>query len=218
MANEEKTLRQYLQASDVGSYTSAQIQLAEEIIDNYVGYQKKSVRIKFRGITTSGSTTELIDTSGDTDLNHNNNFFQRCIVQIIAGTNQGETRFIESSVESERKITVSVPFSNAIDDTSVYLIYQLAKFPRIQDEEQIVETYYKYVPEIIREAVKLQLEFISEQGDDFFNGGADLSNESIDDYSYTLREGLSGGEYARITSPKVRSLLKGIRNIKGKFR
>jgi len=191
-----------------------QISQAEEMIDAYVGFQNKHIKVKYKGLATDGTTTTVIDTSSDTPLNYNENYFNYCEVEVVAGTNEGETRQITSSDKSANSITVNEAFSAVIDSTSVYIIRQLGKFPRVRDVfantvdgESI---YYKSIPEAVKRAVAAQLQYIIEKGAEFFTGATDKDSEKIADYTYSVKPNTE-----RLIAPKARLLLQGIMNRKG---
>jgi len=191
-----------------------QISLAEEMIDAYIGFQRKHIQVQLEGIATSGDTTKLIDISDDTPLNYNENYFNYCEVEIVAGTNVGQRRQIISSSQSEKSITVSVAFTSAIDETSVYIIRQLGKFPRSKDvftkSVNGNDIYYKRIPEEVKRAVAAQLQYIIEKGTEFFAGATDKSSETIADYSYSVKD-----DAERLIAPKARLVLHGFVNRKG---
>jgi len=193
-----------------------QISQAEEMIDAYVGFQNKHIRVKYEGMATGGTTTTLLDTSSDSPLGYNDNYFNYCEVEVVAGTNVGEIRQIASSDGSANSITVNTAFTAAIDSTSVYIIRQLGKFPRVEDIfTKIVDSesiYYKSIPEAVKRAVAAQLQYIIEKGVEFFAGATDKSSEVIGDYQYTVKKGAE-----RLIAPKARMLLKGIMNRKGRL-
>lgn len=184
-----------------------QISQAEEMIDTYVRRADKFIPNQTQGQATSGSTTTLIDTSSDSHFNYDDDYFNGCEIEIIGGTNVGERRRISDFDKATKKITVANAFTAAIDNTSVYVIYQLGLFPRYKDVWHNSNVYYKRIPEAVKRAVAAQVEYIIEKGEDFFRGGADLKSESIDDYSYTRDNGASGS--AVLIAPKARQFLRG---------
>ena len=191
-----------------------QISQAEEMIDAYIGFQRKHIPIQFEGMATGGTTTKIIDTSDDSHLSYDKDYFNYCEVEIVAGTNVGERRQIISSDSADKSVTVSDAFTTAIDSTSVFIIRQLGKFPRVQDvfSQPVngLSVYYKRIPEEVKRAVAAQLQYIIEKGTEFFAGATDKSSENIADYSYTVKN-----DAERLIAPKARLILKGITNRKG---
>lgn len=217
-----ETKRGYATKSELESYADIaitdnaeaieRINLAEEIIDSYVGFQNKFMRYDITGQATSGTTTTLTDTSGDSQINGTNeNRFSYCILQILSGTNAGEERTIISN-DGDGVLTVESAFSSAIDSTSIYRIYQLGKFPRAIDYVSISDVYYKFIPEQVKRATLAQVEYMIDMGDDFFTGSVQKEGESIDGYSYKIK-----GDVRRIIAPKAREYLHGIVNRRGKL-
>ena len=218
-----ETKRGYITKAEVESYCDIAItdddeaiermELAEELIDQYVGFQNKFLRYEVDGIATDGTTTTLIDTSGDSLLDSSvDGRYEYCTIQVLSGTNAGEERLIIDHDVSESTIEVHEAFTSAIDDTSVYRIYQLAKFPRAKDVKIIDNVFYKYVPEQVKKAALAQVDYMLEMGDDFFNSGVDKNSENIDGYDYEVPKSVN-----RMIAPKARTYLKGIMSIKGKL-
>jgi hypothetical protein len=210
-----ETKRGYITKSEVESYCDIAItddaeaiermELAEEIIDKYVGFQNAFQRYEITGTATGGSTTTLVDSSGDTLLGGSiDDRYTYCVLHIIGGTNVGEERVITSQDSDTKTVTVQKAFTSAIDSTSVYRIYQLAKFPRSQDAKLIDGVYYKYIPEQVKKATLAQVEYMIEMGDDFFVSGIDKTNENIDGYNYQIPQ-----DVRRAVAPKAREYLKG---------
>jgi hypothetical protein len=221
MANEHKTLRQYLTENDIPKgATKEQVALAEGLIDQYVRFTTKAVGSQYHGMATAGTNTTIIDTSSDGHLNFSDNRFRYCVVEVIAGTNVGEIRAIISSNKEDKSVTVSEAFSAAIDTTSTYVIYQLGKFPRNVDSRSLNNIHYPYIPQAVREAVVAQVKFIIQMGDSYFNGNqGDIQSESIDDYSYSMGNSNGGGfdGMMKLLSPQARMLLKPFVNRKGQM-
>lgn len=185
------------------------ISQAEEMIDAYVGYVSPFLdkNQEADGKATGGTTTTLIDTSEDNHLSRTDGFFKGLELEFIGGTHAGERVRITDSVKDTRTLTFSPAVSGAVDDTDVYRIYQLGKFPRVQDTLIRENTYYKWIPEAVKRAVAAQVQYVIDKGDKFFTGGADFKAESIDDYSYERADGASGRE--AMIAPKARQLLRG---------
>lgn len=187
-----------------------QISQAEEIIDAYVGPQDKHVKEEYIGQATSGTTTTIIDTSDDTPLDYANGFFDYCEVEIVGGTNKGEIRQVSAYDKDTNTITVGTAFTAAVDSTTIYLIRQLSKFPRVKDVHVLSEQYYKTIPEAVKRATAAQLQYIVEKGTEFFAGATDKEGEGIGDYSYSNKKGLN-----LLIAPKARELLRGYINRTG---
>jgi len=215
-----ETKRGYITKEEVENYCDIAItdddeaiermELAEEIIDKYVGFQNAFMRYERSGTATGGTTTTLTDTSSSSQVNSiTENILSYCILEIISGTNSGESRMIISN-DTSGVLTVHSAFSSAIDSTSVYRIYQLAKFPRGVDYKLIDNVYYKYVPEQVKKATLAQIQYMIEMGDDFFISGVDKSSENIDGYDYETVKGTR-----REIAPKAREYLRGLVNRKG---
>jgi hypothetical protein len=211
-----ETKRGYITKAEVESYCDIAItdsdegiermELAEEIIDKYVGFQNSFVRYEVTGIATGGTTTTLIDTSGNSLLGSSvDGRYTYCTLQILSGTNAGEERLITQHDTSESEVTVHKAFTSAIDETCVYRIYQLAKFPRTEDVKIIDNVFYKFVPENVKKACLAQVEYMAEMGDDFFLSGVDKKSENIDGYQYEVPR-----DIRRSVAPKAREYLKGI--------
>ncbi len=215
-----ETKRGYITKAEVESYCDIAItdddeaiermELAEEIIDKYVGFQNSFMRYEISGKASDGTTTTLVDENVNSQIKvTTENWLTYCILEIIGGTNAGESRMITANSTSGT-ITVHKAFTSAIDNTSVYRIYQLAKFPRTQDATLVNSIYYKYIPEMVKKACLAQVQYMIEMGDDFFNSGADKESENIDGYSYKVKDGTR-----RMISPKAKDYLHGIMNRKG---
>lgn len=215
-----ETKRGYITKAEVESYCDIAItdnaeaiermNLAEDIIDKYVGFQNAFMRYDIVGTASSGTTTSLTDTNTGSQINSvTENIFSHCILEIIGGTNAGQSRTIISN-DTSGVLTLESAFSSAIDSTSVYRIYQVAKFPRAQDYSLVNNIYYKYIPEQVKNACLAQVQYMIEMGDDFFVSGSDKETENIDGYSYKVKDGTR-----RNVSPKAREYLIGIVNRKG---
>lgn len=216
------TKRQYVTLAEVSEYADIvisdndeaydQISLAEEMIDAYVGYQDKDIKEEYYGIATGGTTLTLIDSSTDTPLNFLDNYFKYCEIEVIEGTNSGQVRPISDYAKDTHTITVANAFTSAIDSTSVYVIRQSSKFPRVRDSYTLNQIYYKTIPDAVKRAVMAQVQYIIEMGTDFFMDVVDFDTESLDGVSYSVRSNAN-----RIIAPKARLYLRGIMNRKGKL-
>lgn len=219
------TLRNYVSLADAtaalpsASATLDRIDRAEQAIDDYVGYQCRSVEESFRGTASSSTSTTLVDTNPASQLHIIDGWFQNCIVEIIGGTGKGQRRFISDSSYDNRSVTITDAWDTPPDTTSFYRIYQLAKFPRAGSDDvftrQDGRRYYKAIPDAVRQAVLAQLEFINAQGDAFFVGNsADVQSESVGNYSYSKA---NAGQSATVSAlaPRARTLLRGYKNSLG---
>ena len=221
--------RQYLNQTELAEFADItisdtteaddQISQAEEIIDAYVGFQEKFTALQFRGQFTAVSGTTFTDTSGDTMLTLQDNFFTFCELEIVAGTGAGQKEIISSSSLANKSVTIRTAFSTTPDTTSIYKIHQLGKFPRCTDYyyEPDSETYYKYIPGEVRRAVAAQVEYMINQGSAYFaTDQTDKDSERIGNYSYSKSNGSAQGtSLSKLIAPKARAILKGFRNAGG---
>lgn len=221
------TLRSYITIAELQTFAGIvvtnnsealrQLERAEQAIDDYVGPSCKHVQGEFRGLISSVSSKELIDVHSASQLHVIDGYFERCVIEIIGGTGAGQVRLIQSSSFDNRSVTVFDDWDTALDTTSFYRIYQLAKFPREQDIYSSPDgrRYYKAIPDAIKRAVAAQIEFIIQKGDAFFVGDqADFSSESVGNYSYSKA---NSGQSATVSAlaPRARTLLRGYKNSGG---
>lgn len=225
------TLRQYLTIAELQEFADItvtdeaeafdQIGQAEELIDAYVGYQEKHVCRISQGQATSATLGTISDTSNDTPLFRDNNFFTFCVIEIVGGEGAGQSSVISSSNRDARQVTVSPAFTTLPDSTSVYKIYQIGKFPRHCDFFHTPDTltFYKSIPNAVKRATAAQVQFMIEMGDDFFSGdGSEMSGERIGNYSYSQGGGQAGqSAVVRMLAPKARVILRGIKNRLGRL-
>lgn len=191
-----------------------QISQAEELVDSYVGYQEKFLNDAVLGmVSASSSDTFTLESSQQNQ--YDINYFTLCEVEIVGGTGEGQRRKITASTKAG-VLTVDTAWTTSLDTTSFYRIYQLGKFPRKQDVEAYTRistndiVYYKQIPEVIKRAVASQVQFVIEMGEDYFSGNkAEMSGESIGDYSYTKKTSSISGA---LISPKAKTLLRTILN------
>ena len=196
--------------------TDLQISEAEEIIDAYVGYQKKSYEHSLEGRASAGGASTITLQAKEVNV-HEIDYFKWCEVEILGGTGVGQRRIITGSTKAG-VLTVATAWGTAPDSTSFYRIYQLGKFPRQQDvtffSEVTPSAYYKQIPEKVKRATAAQVEYMVSLGDDFFaSDRADKQSESIGDYSYSNAEGAAN--INKLIAPKARILLSGIINRTG---
>lgn len=216
------TRRNYIETSEVAGATDAQVALAEELIDVYVGVQDKHFKNEYDGeITSLLSGNKVIDASSLSNLKQQNtNIFSRCVIELVTGDAAGTIRLITASDGSDYSVTYDGAAIADIAVGDVFRIYQLAKFPRQKDHFTRNSIYYKTIPRAVKDAVIAQTEFIIEMGDDYFNGNeADAGSESIGNYSYSNSSGNGGQQSAvvKMVAPKARTLLRGIVNRLGRI-
>lgn len=217
------TRRQYITEADVEEYSDISVtdsseaedrmNLAEVMVDSYVGFITKHIRGKYSGQATSGSNDYIIDISGDSPLNdYDDDYFTYCEVEIIGGTGKGQVRTISSHEPDSSKITVNEDWSTNPNSTSFYVIRQLGKFPRPEDVYQNTDNkYFKQIPDAVKQATLSQFEYIVEKGDDFFAGAVDYSEEELGDYKYKSKD------KNRALSPQARQIIKPLVNRKGRM-
>lgn len=215
--------RKYVTAAEVNELcgttpTDMQISEAEELIDNYVGYQQKFLRIDVTGLAAAGTATTITLQANGQQNAYQANHFTNCEIEIIGGTGAGQRRTIASSTYAG-VITVDTAFTTQPDSTSFYRIYQLGKYPRAKDvvyDGNSSLKWYKSIPEAIKRATAAQVEYMIEMGDKFFaNDKSEMNSENIGDYSYTRGSGGEGGSIDTLISPKAKQFLRGYRNRKG---
>lgn len=248
--------RQYITASYLTSYLGSQtlsgdfpsedalIEMAEEMIDGYVGPQRKWFQLdssfiagvytppdyepetpvvkELRGRITSVVSRNQYMLETWQQGAYQNNFFQMCNIDIIGGTGTGNSYLISAStLAGEITITntdYSTVTADVFDTTSVYRIYQLGKFPRDRDvfynTFQNPTFYYKAIPENIREATAAQCEYINKKGLSFFT----------DDSATMQGEHIGPYSYQRrqnvtatdlLIAPKAKMLLRGFMSRRG---
>ena len=228
----EATNRQYLTIALLESFADItvtdndeayqRIQMAEEMIDQYVGAQAKSIDVRRVGLATSVSGKTLYDISSDTPLDVDNDYLKFCVLEIVGGGGAGAIRPITSSSKTDKSVTYTGASISGLTTDSAYRVYQMGKFPRRQDVNAINEdgttTWYKSIPEAVQRAAAAQVEYMIELGDDFFKGQqVNMDSESIGNYSYS--RGKTGEQSATVKflAPKARLLLRGIMNRKGRM-
>lgn len=226
--------RSYLSQAELAQYADIQIidpteaddqiSQAEEIIDAYVGPQDKFISRQYSetilGKAQSGDATHVT-----LESRHMNifmiNFLTGCEMEIIGGSCQGQRRIIVSNTYPNTVVTMRDAFDSPIDNTSLYRIYQLGSFPRKRDVyldsiNPPVPTYYKNIPEKVKRAVAAQVEFIIQQGANFFSSDEIFKHsERLGDYSYQKSADGSSTGIEQMIAPKAKIYLKGITNRRG---
>lgn len=223
------TLRNYISITELQTLANIivtnpgealrQIERAEQAIDNYIGYTCQSVESYFTGNVSKVSGKEIIDTNPASQIHIIDGFFAGCVIEIIGGTGAGQIRYITDSNYADLSVSIVDDFDTALDTTSFYRIYQIAKFPRDIDmySRQDGLHYYKNIPNPIKRAVAAQIEFMIQQGDAFFVGNqADVDSEHIDNYSYSKA---NAGQSPTVSAlaPRARTLLRGYKNSMGQL-
>lgn len=217
------TLRAYIDPDLVAGETDAQIALAEELIDAYVGFQEKHITQTIHGKVTAYSAVAktVADTSSTSNLNQTDDYLNRCVLEVIDGAGAGQIKRITGSSKSGQSVTLESAFTTALDTTSVFKIYQLAKFPRNKDvySGTAGDNFAKSIPQEVQQAVIAQTEFIISQGDAFFGGiSSDMESERILNYSYTRgQSSASTSALVKMVAPKARVFLRGIKNSTGRL-
>lgn len=217
--------RNYISAADLTAITGAtatHAALAELLIDQYVGRQNQFIRRDVVGKVSSIDTGAkiIVDTNSETPLSVTDNTYDRCVIEIIGGAGVGQSRVLVDSDEGDRSVTFEgEDFDPALDATSVYRIYQLAKFPRLKDVKTHDSVYYKVIPQAVREATIAQIEFILEMGTDYFIGeDAEFDSERILSYMYSRGGGQNqASALVKFLSPKTRVALRGFKNSLGEL-
>lgn len=213
--------RHYIETTDVADSTEAQVALAEQLIDDYVGYQPRFYEHEVSGKVTGAVGSVIYDTNDASPLFVTDNTYAKCVIEIIGGSGVGQSRVLTASDRDDRSVTFTgSAFNPALDATSVYRIYQLAKFPRRQDSRTPSgeSVFHKYIPQAVKEATIAQVQYIQEMGDDYFLGeDSEMEGERLGNYSYS--RGGSGGQSAlvKMIAPKARILLRGIKNRTGRL-
>lgn len=216
------TRRHYIETTDVSGSTEAQVALAEELIDRYVGPQPKALRSNYNGQISalSNANKTISDTHDPNSLDLTSGYYANAVLEMVSGAAAGQRQVIKTSDKTTKAITLWAAFSTAPAVGDYFKIYQLAKFPRAKDVYTTPDGLNRYpsIPEEIREATAAQVEFIIAAGDDYFtNASADMASESFLSYSYT-RGGQNGESgLSNLISPKAKALLRGFINRKGRL-
>lgn len=199
----------------ISTATDLQINEAEEIIDEYVGYIEKFLRYEIKGLAAAGGSSSLTLQTDQQNIMQKN-YLRGCWVEIIGGTGEGQRRKISAQTLAG-VLTVETAFTTSPDNTSYYRIWQLGKFPRHCDVQfdgvNTPNQYFKFIPEKVRRATAAQVEFMINMGEKFFGSDSpDMNSENIGDYSYSKGGNSSSNKtgVARLIAPKAKLLLRGI--------
>lgn len=219
------TKRNYLPLATVQVQTSSadltDLDFAEQLIDEYVGYQDKSIAVEYRGKISalSNSNKTIADTNDSSQLDLLDNHFNFCVIEFLTGACAGEVRTIISSDRDDKSVTIKDATTGTPAVGDVFKIYQLGKFPRQKDVSVFPssDTYYKSIPQAVKDAVLAQVAFQAQMGDAYFSGDdSDKQSESIGNYSYS--RGTAGASSSvKFLAPRARVLLRGIKNSTGRL-
>lgn len=197
-----------------------QISRAEEMIDQYVGFQQKFLenepRVEISDISDDGKT--LYDTVGGSQLFQTDDYYKYCEIEILGGAGVGQHGFIISSNRNDKSITVRDAFSTPLDDTSIGVIRQVAKFPARRNAftNRIGTLWVKEYPSQLKDAVCAQVQFMQAKGIEYFStDGPDMDQETIGNYSYSKGRTISPTAFISLIAPSARQLLQGIMNRTG---
>lgn len=218
------TIAEVCELADVTSTDDSEfedrISQAEELIDAYVGFQQRSVPKQVRGEVTGVNGATIFDTYNGGPLYLTDGWYVNCTFEIVGGTGAGQSGFIIASSRLNQSITLSAALTTPPDTTSIYRIYQLGKFPRMQDKttNRLGLAIYKTIPEAVKRAVAAQVAFVIEMGDDYFAGdGAVMDSESLLNYSYSKSSGAQQSALVKMIAPRAQVLLRGIMNRTGQL-
>ena len=250
------SIRAYVTAAEVQQYANItitdategddQISQAEEIIDAYVGTQKKAF-IGFginngSGVFTPpdyydlpqqdqviyGRVNQVIQ-SGNSAQNdvvmlepyqdnvYQNGYFSFTMFEIVGGTGQGQRLPIMDSLMNGQ-ITIRGSFTTSPDTTSLYKIYQVGKFPRVKDVfYNTYENPSRYY-KTIPEAVKRA---VCAQLEYMITQGpaffASQASQTSSEHIGDYSYRRSNGAPENLIAPKAQMYLRGIRNLKGEI-
>ena len=219
--------RYYIETADVSGATESQVALAEELIDRYVGPQPKYLHRTIQGRITSllNSFKTIVDdgseTSGQTQLDATTGMFKNAVLEMLSGSAAGKRGVLETSDKDAKSVTLRAALATNPAVGDYFKIYQLGKFPRTQDVFNTPDglNVYPAIPELVREAVVAQVQYIIAKGDGYFVGdSSEMKSESFLNYSYTRSgEGSGGSSMDNLISPQAKAMLRGIMNRKGRM-
>lgn len=166
-----ETLRSYIAdqteletyTGSLTSFSSRDLIRAEQDIDSIIGNYYEGVNRKFyanREVFESSKITLSSTTATIADNNNSSGFYSYCVLEILSGANKGLRKLVISSTLSggNNVLTFNVEEVGLTGSEDI-LIYQIAKIPRIKDITSVSSSYYKSIPEFIKEAVALQYQF-----------------------------------------------------------
>lgn len=197
-----------------------QISRAEEMIDQYVGFQKKFLenepRVEINQVSDDGKT--LFDTFGGSQLFQTDDYYKYCEIEILGGTGVGQHNFIIASNRDAKSITVRDGWTVTPDDTSIGVIRQVAKFPNAKNAftNRTGTLWVKEYPSQLSDAVCAQVQFMQAKGVEYFSSdGPDMDSENIGNYGYSKGRTISPTAFISLIAPSARQLLQGIMNRTG---
>lgn len=186
-----KTLRNYLQASEVTDYVNIATPIdtkelikAERDIDKAVAtFYQYAFRPSLHRFYTFDSAVFSSTTVFVADITHNDGFFSKTVIQVLDGS---DNRFY---VASQTNTTLNLLDSQtAVTGTKRIKIYQEAKFPMARDTEYKNNFYAKWIPEQVKEAVALQYAYRINNADKLTNNVL-VTNWSTSESSYSESAG-----------------------------
>jgi len=199
------TLRQYINSNfiDENGYSFENANLAEMIVDNYIPTYRSGLPFAKSYGREQVVDVDFVDggvvlpASYDTTKN----YYQFCNIEILSGSLNGETLSVVSSVDNKLSTnTVSLPE----ETTTTVKISQIGKFPFICDYKSSIKT----IPNTLREACKLQLQYITENSEHLNSVNMKSETESTGSYSYTLGDSMSSESI--MISPVVKKLIDSL--------
>jgi len=197
------SLRQYFTLDKAYSAEDKElINLSELIIDNYLPvFLNSSIFSKSYQLETVYTDITITDTDiltlNNQSTTYRKNMFQYGIVEVLSGKYLGLKIPVNESDDNVLSLNLSenISFSNI-------KIYQLGKFPIYGD----FRNGFKTVPEVIRESVYLQFNYLKENKKFLNRIKYTSETQSTNSYSYNLGSGNSNLNNLQI-APKAKMLL-----------
>jgi hypothetical protein len=130
---------------------------AEIDIDNAVAlfYQRRNRKFVYYEYDLD-DVTLTTTTATSSQLNTANGYYDRTVLEIMSGADAGKRIFVKTHVND------TLTFWNTqtgLSGTETCRLIQIGKFPRLADSDIANNTYYKIIPEFIKEAVAYQYKF-----------------------------------------------------------
>lgn len=183
-----------LSGNNTLSITTAQLDIAEEIVDLYCGdYSYPSVKAPFyeeTSILTASFSSNVVTLASTENLE--TNYLKYTNIQIIESTDNTEEGYIYP-VLSSTGLTLTIDNADTLTGSKTIKLFQLGKFPRVGDCELDDDNnkYFKWVPQEVSQAATYQAWYIIENPE-LFDNSEDYNNfmsESIGangQYSYSI--------------------------------